>query len=144
MAQAGGVSAGEVGGIIAGIVAALAALGKGIQWLVNWRDARADTRAAKLNRWYEELQGREAKIEERELEYRKTIEDRLTKLALENRVLRMAFELVSEPLHRIDPENANLAQARDLLAKAFPLDPLVPPEMGVLLGLIERGDFKAA
>ena len=66
-----GSAAGEAGGIIAGAVAVLYALGKGTAWLLNWKDARAQSRAAKLQLWHDELAKRE---KEQEKEEQKDIE----------------------------------------------------------------------
>ncbi|MGA1853025.1 hypothetical protein VH570_19515 [Sphingobium sp. HT1-2] len=133
-----GSAAGEAGGIIAGAVAVLYALGKGAAWLLNWKDARAQSRAAKLQLWHDELEKREKEQDDRDLQYRQHIETQLRRLALENRVLRRAFELVAEPLRRLEPENPKLAQAQSMLDRAFPLDPGLPIDMGILVSMIDE------
>lgn len=131
-------TAGEAGGIIAGAVALLYAFGKGMAWLLNWKDARAQSRAAKLQAWHDELAKREKEQDDRDLQYRQHIETQLRRLALENRVLRRAFELVAEPLRRIEPDNPKLAQAQSMLDRAFPLDPGLPIDMGILVSMIDE------
>ena len=131
-------AAGEAGGIIAGAVALLYAFGKGMAWLLNWKDARAQSRAAKLQAWHDELAKREKEQDDRDLQYRQHIETQLRRLALENRVLRRAFELVAEPLRRLEPENPKLAQAQNMLDRAFPLDPGLPIDMGILVSMIDE------
>lgn len=133
-----GSAAGEAGGIIAGAVAVLYALGKGAGWLLNWKDARAQSRAAKLQLWHDELAKREKEQDDRDLQYRQHIETQLRRLALENRVLRRAFELVAEPLRRLEPDNPKLAQAQNMLDRAFPLDPGLPIDMGILVSMIDE------
>ena len=133
-----GSAAGEAGGIIAGSVAVLYALGKGTAWLLNWKDARAQSRAAKLQLWHDELAKREKEQDDQDLQYRQHIETQLRRLALENRVLRRAFELVAEPLRRLEPENPKLAQAQSMLDRAFPLDPGLPIDMGILVSMIDE------
>jgi len=139
----GGTSLGEAGGIVAGSLALLAAVGKGFAWLLNWGDARAKTRTAKLDAWHEELEARERKIEEKDRQYREHIETELRQVKMENRALRRAFELVSEPLRRIDPDNAGLQQAHDLLSRAFPLDPRMPEDIALLTAQIDQAQLDA-
>jgi hypothetical protein len=137
MADAGS-AAGEAGGMIAGSVAILYAFGKGMAWLLNWRDARALSRAAKLQAWHDELKAREAKQDERDLKYQQHIETQLRRQAVEIRVLRRAFELVAEPLRRLEPDNPNLSHAQAMLDRAFPLDPGIPEDLASLMAMIDR------
>lgn len=65
-----GISAGEVGGVVAGVIALVAAIGKGLAWLLNWNEARTSNRQARLEKW-------EASLVERERSYREEIEARL-------------------------------------------------------------------
>lgn len=60
-------SAGDWGGAFAGVLAALAALGKGLAWLLDWNRAGLSSREARLQRWEESLAGRE-KIYREEIE----------------------------------------------------------------------------
>jgi uncharacterized protein HemX len=138
MAVETGASAGEVGGMVAGAIAILAALGKAAAWALNWKDARARTRAAKLQAWHEELRAREEQQDKRDRDYQQRIETQLRRLAVENRVLRRAFELVAEPLRRLEPDNPNLARAQLMLDRAFPLDPALPEDLATLTAMIDR------
>ncbi len=124
--------------MVAGAIAILAALGKGVAWLLNWKDARAKTRAAKLQAWHEELQTREKQQDERDRQYQQHIETQLRRQAVEIRVLRRAFELVAEPLRRVEPDNPNLARAQAMLDRAFPLDPALPEDLATLMAMIDR------
>lgn len=137
MADAGS-AAGEAGGIIAGAVAVLYALGRGTAWLLNWRDARAQSRAAKLQAWHDELAKKEQDQDERDRRYQQHIETQLRRQSIEIRVLRRAFELVAEPLRRLEPDNPKLAQAQAMLDRAFPLDAGLPIDMGMLLSMIDE------
>ncbi|WP_278983281.1 hypothetical protein [Sphingobium yanoikuyae] len=131
-------AAGEAGGIFAGAVALLYAIGKGGAWLLNWKDARAQSRAAKLQAWHDELEKRETEQDERDRRYQQHIETQLRRLTAENRVLRRAFELVAEPLRRIEPTNPALAQAQQMLDRAFPIAPGAPEDMAVLLSMLDH------
>lgn len=129
---------GEATGIIAGSLGVFYAIGKGAAWLINWRDARAQSRAAKLQAWHSELEAREAKQDERDRKYQQHIETQLRRQAVEIRVLRRAFELVAEPLRRLEPDNPNLTMAQTMLDRAFPLDPALPEDLGILLAMIDQ------
>lgn len=136
-------AAGEAGGIFAGGIALLYALGKAGAWVVNWRDARALSRAAKLQAWHEELQAREAKQDERDLRYQQHIETQLRRQAVEIRVLRRAFDLVAEPLRRLEPAHNNLKMAQTMLDRAFPLDPAMPADIAILMAMIDEPSTSA-
>lgn len=137
-----GVSGGEISGYFAGAVAVLAVIGQGIKWLLNWKERRAESRAAKLQAWHKELQAREARLDEKQAEYHARIEEQLAIVMKQSVALRMAFEMVAAPLRAIDPHNRELAQAEQLLRSAFPLDPGLPPDFGPLLRKIELGALK--
>jgi len=112
-------------------------VGKGFQWLVGWRDARAATRTAKLDAWHKELQAREDRIEARDREYQAHIEQELRQLKIESRALRAAFEMVAGALQQSAPSHPALERARTLLSAAFPLDPSMPEDLGVLVTMID-------
>ncbi len=133
-----GTAAGEAGGIFAGAVALLYAVGKGMAWLLNWKDARAQSRAAKLQAWHDELAKKEKEQDDRDKRYQQHIETQLRRQSIEIRVLRRAFELVAEPLRRLEPDNPKLVQAQNMLDRAFPLDPGLPIDMGALLSMIDE------
>ncbi|MDH7640458.1 hypothetical protein [Sphingomonas oryzagri] len=108
-------------GAVGGIVTVLGVLGQGVRWLFGWNDRRAD-RIAK----------EETELNERRGEYLSAIEGRLERVersdaqrAKENWALRAAFEIVAAELRRVDPGNASLTRAEELLKAAFPL-PVVP------------------
>lgn len=137
-------AAGEAGGIFAGVVALLVAVGHGVSWLLNWKEARAQSRAAKLQAWHDELDKRKREQDERDREYRQHIETQLRRQQVEIRVLRRAFELVAEPLRRLEPDNPNLSQAQAMLDRAFPLDPALPNDMSILMAMIDEPAASAA
>lgn len=117
-----GVSAGEVGGVFAGLVALLAALGKAGQWLINWKDARENSRAARLAAW-------EASLDRREQEHR---EQTVRELHAVNKKLSAVagalFEALAE-LQRIEPANPMLVRAKLILREVYPVSPEMPDEM---------------
>ena len=129
--------AGQIGGIFAGIVALLAVLGKGAQWILNWNDARMQTRSAKLDAWHKELVAREAKIEAERADYQERIEARLKEVENRAHALWLAFKLVEAPLRKLDPTHIALTKADELLAAAFPLEPFLPPDMSAVLGKLD-------
>jgi len=116
----GGVTPGEAGGVFAGAIAALGLAGAAIKWF--WGEAKAAglTRRQKLDRWHDELQAKQAKLEQDEAEYHARIEKRLNDLERESRALSRAFELVAAALRIRDPKNAALAEAERLVGEAFP------------------------
>ncbi len=127
-----GSAAGEAGGIFAGIVALLYAVGKGLAWVVNWRDARALTRSAKLDKWHDELEEKEkllaAKIEQRMTAF----ETQVTEMGKAVNKWRMAFHMVAAELLQRNPHSMALMQAQKILAEDFPLligDAVLPPDM---------------
>ncbi|MFN3943883.1 MAG: hypothetical protein ACK4K7_02990 [Allosphingosinicella sp.] len=143
----GSPSPGEVGGVFAGIVTVLALLGGGVRWLVSWRERRAEARSAKLQRWHEELDARERRLDAEEAERSQRLEDRQGRLEVayaqlhrENAALRIAFELIAAPLRLREPENPALKQAEEMLKAVFPISPLTPPPMVGLMDQLHKID----
>ncbi|HJO64203.1 MAG TPA: hypothetical protein QF469_02590 [Sphingomonas sanguinis] len=134
--MSGGPTAGEITGIIAALAGALFGMGRGVQWLFSWGERRAESRAAKLQLWHEELSAREATFDARVEDRLKTLEGKDRLREAENMALRMAFELVASALRAIDPRNTALSRAEQLLQVAFPLAPIVPPDMTTSLQTI--------
>jgi hypothetical protein len=109
---------GEAGGVFAGVVAALAVIGKGLAWLLDWNESRSTGREVRLSKW-------EASLLAREMAYREKIEVELTatrhELAMarsdverveeELGTLRSALAEVTRELHRHAPDNPALARA---------------------------------
>lgn len=122
---AGGLSSGEVGGALAGVIAVGMAVGKGVAWLLNWRDVRAQTRAAKLQVWHDELKAREDALDRK-------IEARLASFEQQVDKWRLAFHLVAAELLQRYPQSMALMQAQRILAEAFPMhlsDVALPEDM---------------
>jgi len=141
---AGGISSGEIGGVLAGIIAGGMAIGKGLAWLLNWRDARANTRTAKLDKWHDELEQEKRDLDERRKDLDAKLDERME--SLEQQVARhgvaidrwrMAFHLVAAELLQRDPKSMALMQAQKILAEAFPLNLAVPEDMEATLGQID-------
>lgn len=109
----------QAGGFVAAAAALLASLGGGIRWLAGWRGARAESRAAKLNAWHDELEARETRLDQQRADYQAGIEARLAQLEREYRALSRAFGLVTAALRQRDPKNAALGQAEALIAEAL-------------------------
>lgn len=112
-------SPGEAGGIFAGAVAVLGVIGAGLKWGLNWNDARAHSRAAKLDAWHHELEERERKLDDQQARYQKRIETRLAHVEMENRALGEALGLVTIALRGRDPANPALVAADDIIKNAF-------------------------
>lgn len=105
------LTAGEVGGVFAGAVAALAALGKGLAWLLDWNDARTSGREARLEAW-------ERSLVDREKAYREEIEGQLAttraelaRVEADFTTLRAVLAEVTAELHRHVPDSPALARA---------------------------------
>lgn len=128
-----GPTPGEAGGIFAGIVALLVAIGHGVRWWLGWTDHRASTRAAKLDAWQKELALREERLDREQAGIIAEIKGQLAELRQSNDQLRKehaallgGFQLVAGALRVIDPANAALNRADELLKSAFALDPVLP------------------
>lgn len=120
-------------GVVGGVVTALGMIGAAIRWLFLWGDKRT-----------ERLAREEDELDESWSAYRKRLEARLERAekreeARDKQVtaLRLAFELVAGELRRVAPLSGALRRAEQILAAAFPLEPIVPPEMGEALQKIE-------
>lgn len=125
-------AAAQAGGAFAVVLAALAALGKGIAWLLNFHGERTDGKAAELNAW-------QASLVEREKAYREGIESDLgelkgevTKLRGDIGALGHSLLEVTIELRELDPASAALARATSVLQRAFPPTFAVPNDMAVL------------
>lgn len=124
-------SPGEAGGVFAGLVAALAVLGKGLAWLLNWNETRAQGREARLKAWEESLAEREKKHHE-EVEHRLATTDQRLQL-----VTAVLFEMVGE-MQLLDPGSAVVAKARVILQQAYPLDFETPADLQTLVRRIDN------
>lgn len=136
MHDPGWPSAGEAGGIFAGIVAILVTIGGAFRFLFQWFERRASSRAEKLQIWHDELAGREARIDEKQVAFEAKLERTVEDLRKENQALRLAFQLVSTPLRELEPAHPNLVRAEQLLNAAFPLDPTISAELDEMLHAI--------
>lgn len=104
-------SAGDWGGLFAGFVAALAGLGKGVAWLLDWNRNGLSAREVRLSKW-------EANLVNRERAYREEIEGQLAatrtelgRVELEVGVLREVLGEVTAELHRHAPDSPALTRA---------------------------------
>lgn len=140
----GSFSAGEIGGIFAGIVSLLVTFGGGIRWLLGWKERRAQTLHAKLLRWEEKLNEREARLDAEQIGYIAKIEGRLARLEQQQEALRDSYQIVSTELRVKDPENLRLRFAEARLRAAFPddtlfkIEPIVPADMTATLGKLPK------
>jgi uncharacterized coiled-coil protein SlyX len=108
-------SAGDWGGAFAGVVAMLAAIGKGLAWLLDWNRAGLTSREMRLQRWEESLAGRERA-------YREEIEQHLAETRVElDKVERtvglmraVLAEVMTELRHHV-PDSPALTRAADAL-----------------------------
>lgn len=144
MADGSGTSASDVGGIVGIALAIAVPIGGGIRWLAGWLERRGKSRHAKLQAWHLELEQREKRIDDKEDQHHREIENRLAvverrydELHAQNLALRVAHELVAGALRQIDPENIALLHADQLLNKSFPLIAGIPADMAASLGAID-------
>ncbi|WP_342248597.1 hypothetical protein [Sphingomonas sp. OTU376] len=148
MSDTGGVSAGEVGGIIAGAIALLAALGKGVAWALNWKDARANSRSAKLQAWHDELTAREAKLDAEIASRLSRIEEAHASLVKNHLDVlirferqRNAYRVLAAELIQVAPHSAALIQASMILEEPLPVPSM--PGVPELLSEIDAADGAA-
>lgn len=130
------VTAGDVGGVFAGLVAILYALGKGAAWVLNWKEARENTRSAKLDAWHRELAEREAKLDaEIETRLNRVEQDHATLVKNHTEVLirfersRAGYRVIAAELISLAPHSAALIQATAILKEALPIPTDLSPEM---------------
>lgn len=133
-------TAGDYAGAFAGAVAALAAIGKGLAWLLNWQGARSDRRAERLRLWEESLNRREQDFRQ-DLEVR-LAEEKQARLALEARVgsLGVALFDVTLALQEADPRSAALVRVTAALRAAFPAEAVLPEGIAALLTRLDHKD----
>lgn len=135
-----GLSPGEVGGVLAGIIAGIAAVGKGLAWLLNWQGARSDRKAERLRAWEEMLN-------QRDKEYRAKLEHDIAELQdahkanaeqiaglikLTRALSGAALELVVE-VRVLNQDSPALKRAHTILRTAFPLDNTLPSDLTELV-----------
>lgn len=133
-------TAGDYGGAFAGAVAVLAALGKGLAWLLNWNGAREQRRAQRLADWEASLNKREQKYTaELESQFAE-IKEEVAALRSQNAALGVSLLDVTAALRAKDPRNPALARAAAVLRLAFPLEQTLPPGMSELLGRLDAQD----
>ena len=129
--------AGDWGGLFAGFVAALAVLGKGLAWLLNWNEARSSGREARLVSW-------EVNLVARERAYREEIEGQLTATRTElarvegdvEQLRAVLFDVTTE-LHRHASGSPALSRAVRLLGMAYPIDPATPADLTALAAQVD-------
>ncbi|SNS52976.1 hypothetical protein SAMN06295912_108108 [Sphingomonas laterariae] len=137
MNDPGGISVGEVGGVVAGIVTVATTAGAGIAWLFRWGEKREESRSAKLQKWHEELEAREARMDAERAGDIAALRVDIAKLRREHGALHNAQQLLASALRALDPNNPALRMADDLLRQAFAVDPVTPPDMVATLGRID-------
>ncbi|MDQ4421478.1 hypothetical protein OOT33_13705 [Sphingobium sp. DEHP117] len=137
MADTGGLSTGEVGGIVAGALAIGAALGRAVQWLWGAVRDTGSSRSAKLDKWHEELTERERALKADIAQQMDMMRDQMAEFAHQVDKYRRAFGIVAGELFRRDSKNAALREARDILAEAFPLHLDVPEDMAATCAVID-------
>lgn len=129
---------------VAGIIAILGALGGAGKWLFDWLERREqrridqeqrreDDRAAKLQKWHDELDARETRLDTERETHLARIERRMEQMENELDALRNAYRLATAALRAIDPGNSALRMADELLRAAFPINSSTPPDMAAQL-----------
>lgn len=115
-------TAGDWTGLVGGVLAGLAALGKTLAWLLNWRDERNDGRETRLAKWEASLARRERdQRDEMEAKF-DALEARLETLTGENHVLAASLIEVTSELRVHAPRSPALQRAAAALRMAFPLE----------------------
>lgn len=121
MADTGGTSPGELGGMLAGALALLGAAGAGIRWLTGWVTGREETRAQRNAKWESELDAREREIEARKSADLSRCEDRCAAVEAKMEKLHTATLLLFIEVQHASPHSETLVQVRDLLRDTFPV-----------------------
>lgn len=112
--------AAQAGGAFAVVLAALAALGRGLAWLLNWHSERTDKKSSRLDIW-------EANLVAREKSYRETLEHELE--VVKNQVFNLRLDIgalghslieVTIELREHSPRSDALVRASKVLQQAFP------------------------
>lgn len=112
--------AAQAGGAFAVVLTALAAVGRGLAWLLNWHSERTDKKSSRLDVW-------EANLIARERSYRETLEADLA--AVKSQVLNLRLDIgalghslieVTVELREHNPRSEALARANKVLRQAFP------------------------
>lgn len=130
-------TAGDYGGAFAGVVAALAALGKGLAWLLNWQGARDDRRSRRLGEWESSLNAREKEYREQLQAKFAAIEHSVDLLRTQNEALGVALSDVVDEVRRLEPASPVLARVHHLLRRAFPIEHDLPAAMLALLAKLD-------
>jgi len=100
-----------------------------MRWIIGWLTARHDRRESNLERQEgsidEQWRALREELNRDRAEVRReaaAIKSRVAAMERQNEALRYAFHHVAGALIRLDPTNPALAQAEQMLARAFPLD----------------------
>jgi hypothetical protein len=136
------ITPGEAGGVFAGLVALLALLGQGAKWLLNWKDVRENTRAARLRAWEQSLDKREKDQREEAVERERKYHDKTDKrlVAMENKAALMFalnLQLVAE-LERLDAGSPVLVRVRLAIKEALKIDPELPDWFRTMVQQVEN------
>lgn len=132
-------SAGEVGGIFAGAIALIAAVGKGLAWLLNWQGERSDAKAARLRAWEDSLDRREKEARAAmELRFR-GLEVAVIKLRRRTWAMRECLQEVTTELRVHAPDSAAADRAESMLRSAWAetLDFDVPEDLAELARMLD-------
>lgn len=86
-----------------------------VRFALNWMAGRADRREARLD-------AQEESIDQQWKGIRLTLGQRVERLELQLAAMRRAYQRVTMGLMRRDPQAAELIEAEQIMAKAFPLD----------------------
>jgi hypothetical protein len=145
MADTGGASAGEIGGVLAGGVAILGLVGGGLKWLAGWAIKRDETRAARNARWEAELDEREKALEIKLADslaqcerHCADIQAKFDNLFDESRVMRVVIELVLPQLEQFAPASPTIELARKMLAGIFKLREPTPADITAHIVTLDR------
>lgn len=138
MADTGGTSPGELGGMLAGALAILGAIGAALKWFMPWLAERADrrvaSRAAGNREWEEKLRQREAEIDHRIAESLRSCEHHCERMRADVEKLRVAILLMLPELQRAAPYSPVLKRVGLLLRDAFPIPLDLPDDIAKPLG----------
>lgn len=138
MAETGGASPGEIGGVVAGAIAVLGVLGGGVRYLVGVINARGDTRASRNAEWERDLDAREREMERKLAESLRQCEAHCAVMQVKLDKTVMAVLLLLPEVTRAVPESPAIRQVRELLADVIPDKIEIPADMAAQLAAIDE------
>ncbi|SDC31296.1 hypothetical protein SAMN05444678_102274 [Sphingomonas sp. YR710] len=137
MADTGGTSPGELGGMLAGALAILGAAGAAAKWVIGWLSGREETRSTRNAAWERDLDAREKGLETRIAESLARCEEHCATVDAKFDKVRIAILLILPELQRAAPYSPALKRVGVLLRDVFPISLDQPDDMAAGIAAID-------